>query len=121
MKSLRKRVRKEYGIPELTICLRGLAAEVYRHRERKGLSQQDFARRAHVSKTTVNDLENGLATDLQLSTFLLVCREIGLSPVSFLTPTDLQVSQSDHRAFLKSIEALRKAIADLEALARKLR
>ena len=121
MKDSAKRVRKDYGIGELTRCLRALAAEMHSFREREGLSQQDFARRASVSKTTVNDLENEVATDLQLSTLLLLCQVMGKSPVSFLVASDLKLENGDLRAFAKALEAIKRVRADLETLYRKIR
>ena len=116
-----RRIRKDYGIGELTQCLRTLAAEIHSFREREGLSQADFAKRAKVSKTTVNDLENEVATDLQLSTFLLLCHELDKSPVSFLVASDVKAEPTDLRAFMRAVEALTKVRNEFERLYRKLR
>ena len=121
MKNVPPRIRKEYGIDELTSCLRSLGAEVRNYRENQGLSQLDFARRAAVSKTTVSDLENEVATDLQLSTFLLICKELGRPPTAFLTASDVELEAGDLRGFLKAIETLKRVSAELQTLYRKIR
>jgi len=113
------RVRKDYNISELSLALKNIAAEIRSFREMEKISQSERAKRASVSKTTINDLENGKATDIQLSTLLLIAETIQQSPTSLIQRTDLEDSSSDRSRFIESFESLQKGLKGFEILYRK--
>ncbi|TGK10331.1 XRE family transcriptional regulator [Leptospira fletcheri] len=53
-----------------------LALKIQEYRSKKGLSQADLAKRAHVTQQQVSRLETG--TNTNVSTFLKVCHALDL-------------------------------------------
>ncbi|EQA38226.1 DNA-binding helix-turn-helix protein [Leptospira inadai serovar Lyme str. 10] len=56
--------------------LLGLALKIQEYRNKKGLSQADLAKRAHVTQQQVSRLETGINTNV--STFLKICHALDL-------------------------------------------
>ncbi len=116
-----RRVRKEYNIQELDRILKNVAVQLRTHREDLGISQNELARRASISKTTVNDLENEVASDLQLSTLCLLAKVLKKQPIELISESDLMVENGDRRAFIKAIEDLGPIWRILERIYRRIR
>jgi transcriptional regulator with XRE-family HTH domain len=116
-----KRVRKEHNIKDLDVTLKNIAAEIHAFREREQVSQGEFARRASVSKTTINDLENEVASDIQLSTLLMIAATLNIAPTALMTESDLELSESDRKKFLKIYESLLCNAKELETLYRRIK
>jgi|GEM_PF-3168822 len=116
-----RRIRKEYNIPELDSILRNVAIQIRMHREEMGVSQNELARRASISKTTVNDLENEVASDLQLSTLCLLAKVLKKQPIELITQSDLPLENGDKKAFLKAVEEMGPIWKILERLYRRIR
>ncbi len=121
MNPIDKRVRKNYGLSELTQVLERIRGEISSFRETEGISQAEFARRAGVSKTTVNDLENGVATDLQLSTMLMLSKVMGKAPTELIRESDLKMQNGDRKLLLNGLEELERIVDQLRKVYRKLR
>lgn len=51
-----------------------------RQRELKRWSQSTLAKRAGLSKSSINEIESGLAMDLRVSTLLKICKALGATP-----------------------------------------
>ena len=64
----------EYSIPELVQLLGGRFKD-YRMRSR--LTQKEVAEQAGITVNTIHKFENGLVSNLSLSTFLLLLKTIG--------------------------------------------
>ena len=64
----------EYSIPEL-VQLLGTRFKDYRMRSR--MTQKDVAEQAGITVNTIHKFENGLVSNLSLSTFLLLLKAIG--------------------------------------------
>ena len=64
----------EYSIPEL-VQLLGARFKDYRMRSR--MTQKDVAEQAGITVNTIHKFENGLVSNLSLSTFLLLLKAIG--------------------------------------------
>ena len=64
----------EYSIPEL-VQLLGARFKDYRMRSR--MTQKDVAEQAGITVNTIHKFENGLVSNLSLSTFLLLMKAIG--------------------------------------------
>jgi DNA-binding XRE family transcriptional regulator len=116
-----RRIRKEYNIPELDSILRNVAIQIRMHREEMEISQNELARRASISKTTVNDLENEVASDLQLSTLCLLAKVLKKQPIELITQSDLPLENGDKKAFLKAVEDMGPIWKILDRLYRRLR
>jgi DNA-binding XRE family transcriptional regulator len=116
-----RRIRKEYNIPELDSILRNVAIQIRMHREEMGVSQNELARRASISKTTVNDLENEVTSDLQLSTLCLLAKVLKKQPIELITQSDLPLENGDKKAFLKAVEDMGPIWKILDRLYRRLR
>lgn len=56
--------------------LLALALKIQEYRSKKGLSQADLAKRAHVTQQQVSRLETGINTNV--STFLKICHALDL-------------------------------------------
>ena len=64
----------EYSIPEL-VQLLGARFKDYRIRSR--MTQKEVAEQAGITVNTIHKFENGLVSNLSLSTFLLLLKAIG--------------------------------------------
>ncbi len=64
----------EYSIPEL-VQLLGARFKDYRMRSR--MTQKEVAEQAGITVNTIHKFENGLVSNLSLSTFLLLLKAIG--------------------------------------------
>ena len=116
-----RRVRKEYNIAELESILKNVAVQMRIHREEMGISQNELARRAGISKTTINDLENEVASDLQLSTLCLLAKVLKKRPIELISESDLPIENGDRRAFIKAVEELGPIWRILERIYRRVR
>ena len=116
-----RRVRKEYNIPELDRIMRNVAVQLRTHREELGISQNELARRASISKTTVNDLENEVASDLQVSTLCLLAKVLKKQPIELITESDISLENGDKRLFIKAVEDLGPIFRILDRIYRRLR
>ena len=101
--------------------LRNVAVQLRTHREQMGISQNELARRATVSKTTVNDLENEVASDLQLSTLCLLAKVLKKRPIELITESDLPLDNGDKKAFIKAVEELGPIWRILDRIYRRIR
>ncbi len=116
-----RRVRKEYNIPELERIIRNVAVQLRAHREELGISQNELARRASISKTTVNDLENEVASDVQVSTLCLLAKVLKKQPIELMTESDLSIENGDRKAFIKAVEELGPIWKTLDRIYRRIR
>ena len=64
----------EYSIPEL-VQLLGARFKDYRMRSR--MTQKEVAEQAGITVNTIHKFENGLVSNLSLSTFLLLLKAVG--------------------------------------------
>lgn len=62
------------SIPRMLVRLRGL----------KGFSQSALAKRAGISKSSLNQIESGLALDLKVSTLIRLCEALHATPDQIL-------------------------------------
>lgn len=56
-----------------------LGQMILAHRKSRGLTQQELAERARVSRYTLIKLEKGSASDIQLKTLLAILSELNLT------------------------------------------
>ncbi|MBS0365504.1 MAG: helix-turn-helix transcriptional regulator [Proteobacteria bacterium] len=56
-----------------------LGYEIRRARQARGFTQAQLAQKAHLTRTTLNRLENGLVTDLGICKVQAILHELGLS------------------------------------------
>lgn len=69
-------------------------------RKKQNLTQQQLARRADLSKTTISNLESGHQTKIELETIAKLCHALDC------TPTDLfEIVENDQNNFLQSQKA----------------
>ncbi|EOQ90069.1 DNA-binding helix-turn-helix protein [Leptospira yanagawae serovar Saopaulo str. Sao Paulo = ATCC 700523] len=68
-KSFKEKFEEEKELVNISIKLQTL-------REKKGLSQSDLAKKAHVTQQQLSKIENGV--NCNLSTFLKVCHALDL-------------------------------------------
>jgi len=116
-----RRIRKDYNIPELNSMLKNVAVQLTTHRESSGISQNELAKRANISKTTVNDLENEVAVDLQLSTLCLLAKAMKKGPIELISESDIPLENGDRKLFIKAIEDLSPIWRTLERIYRRVR
>jgi transcriptional regulator with XRE-family HTH domain len=64
----------------------GLGARLKKTREKKGWSQRELARQAHVRYATISELENGIRTAMNTDTAKRIARSLGVS-VDYLIGT----------------------------------
>lgn len=100
------RVRKDYRNKELAELVKAVSNKLKLFREDEGLSQNELAKRAGVSKTTVNDIENGVATDIRFSTVCGLAKVLKKRPVDFFTPSDLCLCDPDRKEYIEAFEQL---------------
>ena len=115
------KVRKQYNIKELTELLRNVAFQLRQFRENEGLSQNELARRAKVSKTTVNDLENGVATDIQFSTLCQLARVLKKHPGELIVGSDLELSDNERKEYLRAYENFQQVGSVFDKVYRRLK
>lgn len=113
------RVRKQYNSRELADLMRNVCYKLRKLREEQEISQSELSRRSSVSQSTINDLENGVSTDLQLSTLCLLSKALKVRVVDFFSSTDLDLSDPDRREFLKAMEDVEKGFRVMERLKRR--
>lgn len=65
----------EYSIPEI-VKLLGVRFKDYRLRSE--MTQKDVSEQSGITVNTIHKFENGLSSDISLSTFLLLMKSIGL-------------------------------------------
>jgi transcriptional regulator with XRE-family HTH domain len=116
-----RRIRKDYKIPELNSMLKNVAIQLITHREQLGISQNELAKRANISKTTVNDLENEVAVDLQLSTLCLLAKAVKKRPIELISESDFILDNGDRKTFIKAVEDLNPIWRALERVYRRIR
>ena len=58
-------------------------------RERRGWNQRELAERAHVDRTTVNKIEQGVRNDVSISQLFAFAEVLGTTPINLLTPVNL--------------------------------
>lgn len=63
-----------------------LGERLKRAREKKGWSQRELARQAHVRYATISELENGIRTAMNTDTAKRIARSLGIS-VDYLIGT----------------------------------
>ncbi|WP_407650165.1 helix-turn-helix domain-containing protein [Deinococcus rhizophilus] len=73
--------------PHETRLLQGIAARVFQARQAAGLSQEDLADRAHLSRSHISKIETS-HSDPQITTLHRVARALGLSLQDLVTMAD---------------------------------
>ena|ERR1041384_195035 len=63
----------------MTLTLQAIGYEIRRSRLARGLTQGQLAAAAHITRTTLNQLENGLVKDLGIRKVQAILGEIGLA------------------------------------------
>jgi DNA-binding Xre family transcriptional regulator len=62
-----------------TTFLQVLPRRIVKYRELRGVSQAALAKAAHISRSTLNAIEGGQASDMKVSTLERLCHALGVS------------------------------------------
>ena len=79
-----------------------LGERLKRAREKKGWSQRELARQAHVRYATISELENGIRTAMNTDTAKRIARALGVS-VDYLIGT-FEEEEDERTAALALVE-----------------
>ncbi len=107
------RQRKQYSIEELRELVHRVSCKVRQLRQGLGISQSELARRSGVAHSTINEIENGVARDLQISTVCQLARGLKVTSLHLLAESDMILADPDGREFVE-------AVGDIEACCRVL-
>jgi len=102
------RARKHYDDKLLSALLKNVCRKLTVFREEAKLSQNELARHSGVALSTINELENEVATDIRFSTVTALARALERKPIEFMTDSDLNVTDLDQRELEKAYQILRK-------------
>ena len=91
------RLKKQYEDKDLSEALATVRRKLVIFRESLDLSQNELARRSGISLSTINDIENGLASDIRLSTIVSLATALKKNPIELLIPSDLKLKDSDRK------------------------
>lgn len=79
-----------------------LGERLKRAREKKGWSQRELARQAHVRYATISELENGIRTAMNTDTAKRIARSLGVS-VDYLIGT-FEEDEEERSAVIALVE-----------------
>jgi transcriptional regulator with XRE-family HTH domain len=68
-----------YKKPANRTFLQVLPRRIVKYRELRAVSQAALAKAAHISRSTLNSIEGGFATDMKVSTLERLCHSLGVS------------------------------------------
>ena len=115
------KVKKQYDIQELSEVIRKVSYQVRKHREQEEISQSELSRRSGVSQTTINEIENGVSTDLQLSTLVQLAKAMKVSLLALLSETDLVLTDPDRKEFLRAAEEMERSFKVMDRLRQRIK
>jgi transcriptional regulator with XRE-family HTH domain len=91
---------------DLSQLLHQIGSNISAIREDRELSQAALARHAHVSITTVNEIETRKSRDIQLSTLTSIARVLNVEVAQLLQGSDVELNSRDQEQLLKASDAL---------------
>ena len=110
------RIKKDYRIKGLDDLVKTVAVKVKTAREEAGISQNELSKRSSVAQSTINEIENQQASDLQFSTVCQLANGLGLPIRRLLSTTDLEFADQDQKEFSKSVDDLEKCFKSIQRL-----
>jgi len=102
------RIKKQYIDQELSDLMKTFCRKLRIFRVREGLSQNQLAKKSGIAVSTINEIENKLATDIRFSTMTAVASALRRKSIEFLTESDLNLTDPDRRVLLRACEDLQK-------------
>lgn len=85
----------EEEVKKLDIMLK-----IHEEREKRGMSQADIAKKAHITQQQMSKIENG--ENCTISTLLKVCQALGFDLVLQKSPTQSYIGVAEDKAEYKS-------------------
>ena len=102
------RVKKTYDDKSLAILVKNVGKMLRFYREEAGLSQNQLSKQSGVSISTINEIENFNVNDVRLSTVCTLSKHLDIAPLLLITPSNMQISDNDIKAFKAACKALNK-------------
>lgn len=110
--------KTEKELAELVACI---ARRLTFFRQEKAYSQNELFRVSGVSLSTINELENGVAGDVRLSTVVELALALGVKPIKLIASnSDLSPEDPDKRELKKSAGTIQAEAERIERIVRKL-
>jgi transcriptional regulator with XRE-family HTH domain len=114
------RQRKHYDIEELNQLVQNVSHNLRQLREKQGISQAELGRRSKVAHSTINEIESGIASDIQFSTVCQLARGLNVRVFDLLAGSDLSFEDPDRHEFGEAVEILEGAFKTLDRLRKRL-
>lgn len=115
------RIRKQQNNKELGALIKNVSHKLRQFREEEELSQNELARRALIGQSTINEIENRVSADLQLSTLCMLSRALKRPVTDFLADSDLEIKDQDKSELIRAVYELGKSHKKINRITQRFR